>query len=543
MSQFTFTRPAAGGTGGFDPIDNALTAGATDAELVYSGDDPIVWDRVNSTRLRRGLPGLAAIGFPRPSGSARSNNPDVQTFTVQGPPTLTEAQARQIFQQQNQAGSLVGLKPGNNVNAFTQLVGGLPGAAGQVSQAAAGVGGSALGALTGGLNNNTLSASGLAQTVSGGGLTSTAASVLTGITGVVQNTAVTNGINAADFARQAPALASIEGLSAVDVRAGMAQASKLVGQGADQISNTLGAGKFGMDATQLEAAGLLKAGTAATFLAQGANSLTSVLNSPAVWTGKNGATNLDSFLSSPALQDLSFENLMQSGMAALKGLGAPLNALSAGSLTGVALNAAKSVGDTLAWAKGESLPGATKAAFDTAARDGAFAANFADTKLNGAMLLEVPAAPAIATADRATVDAAAVRVVGNEKVPEADYGAPVPELSRGELTRRFGNGLAFLESISKESLEAGRAANQAIAAGNPAGAFDYINKLTLLQADLTAASGKFLERQRNAEALDPPATDLATQYVKLREEAENFIKTIENVIAQLRQRATAALAA
>jgi hypothetical protein len=542
MTQYTFALPATGGTGGFDPIDNALTAGATDAELVYNGNDSIVWDRVNSARLRRGLPGLSAIGFPRPSGAV-NGNPDVQTFTVQGPPGLTEAQARQIFQQQNQAGSLVGLKPGNNVNALTQLAGGLPGAAGQVSQAAVGIGGSALGAITGGLNSNTLSASGLAQTVAGGGLTSTSAAVLNGITGVVQNTPVTNGINPADFASQAPALASIEGLSAVDVRAGMAQASKLVGQDADQISDALGAGKFGMDATQLEAAGLLKAGTAATYLSQGANSLTSVLSSPAVWTGKNGATNLDNFLSSPSLQDLSFENLMQSGMAALKGLGAPLDALSAGSLTGVALNAAKSVGDTLAWAKGESLPAGVKGAFDTAARDGAFAANFADTKLNGAMLLEVPAAPAIATADRSTVDAAAVRVVGNEKVPEADYGAPVAELSRGELTRRFSNGLNFLERVSEESLTAARDANQAISSGNPSAAFDYINKLTLLQADLTAASGKFLERQRNAENLDPPATDLANQYVKLREESENFIKTIDSVIAQLRQRATAALAA
>lgn len=543
MSQYTFTLPAAGGTGGFDPIDNPATGNVSNAELVYSGNDPIVWDRVNSTRLRRGLPGLAAIGFPRPAGSARSNDPDVQTFTVQGPPSLTEAQARQIFQQQQQAGSLVGLKPGNNVNALTQLAGGLPGAAGQVSQAAVGIGGSSLGALTGGLNSNTLSASGLAATISGGGLTSTSASVLTGITGVVQNTSVTNGINVGDFALQAPAVGSIPGLSDIDVRAGMAQASKLVGQGADQISNSLGVGKFGMDAKQLEAAGLVKAGTAAAFLAQGANSLTSVLGSPAVWTGKNGATNLTSFLSSPSLQDLSFENLMQSGLQALKGLGAPLNALSASSLTGVALNAAKSVGDTLSWATGAALPSGVKAAFDTVARDGAFAANFADTKLNGAMLQEIPAAPAIATAARATVDAAAQRVVGNEKVPEVDYGAPVPELSRSELTQRFGNGLSYVERITDEALAAGRAANQAIASGNPAGAFDYINKLTLLQADLTAASGKFLERQRNAENLDPPATDIANQYVALREQAENFIKTIDTVIAQLLQRASAALAA
>jgi hypothetical protein len=40
-----------------------------DRDLVYRGDDFIVWDRINAERLRRGLPGLAAIGMPRPSAS------------------------------------------------------------------------------------------------------------------------------------------------------------------------------------------------------------------------------------------------------------------------------------------------------------------------------------------------------------------------------------------------------------------------------------------------------------------------------------------
>lgn len=39
---------------------------ADDVRLTYSGDDPIVWDRINRERIRLGLPGLAEIGFPRP---------------------------------------------------------------------------------------------------------------------------------------------------------------------------------------------------------------------------------------------------------------------------------------------------------------------------------------------------------------------------------------------------------------------------------------------------------------------------------------------
>lgn len=47
-------------------IEGTLYSGTPDSELTYTGDDPLVWDRINGERLRRGLPGLAAIGIPRP---------------------------------------------------------------------------------------------------------------------------------------------------------------------------------------------------------------------------------------------------------------------------------------------------------------------------------------------------------------------------------------------------------------------------------------------------------------------------------------------
>ena len=536
MSKFTFSLPAKGGTGGFDAVDNALTAGASEAELVYAGDDPIVWDRVNSTRLRRGLPGLADIGYPRPTDGAPAVSGG-ETFTVEGPPGMTEAQAREIFLQQSRAGSLVGLKPGDIVSSATQAAGGLPGALGQLAQGLAGAAGTALGAIGGALNAAASSAAALGGSILNA-VGNVGRSVINGISSVVQNTGVTNGITPGDFAKQAPALASIQGLSEVDVRAGMAQATKLVGQGATAVSDTLGAGKYGMDAKQLEAAGLVKPGTSA-YVAQGANALTSVLNSPAVWTGKNGVTNLNSFLSSPAKQDLSFEGLMATGLSALKSLGAPLNALAPASLTGVALNAAKSVSTTLDWAKGASLPGDVKSAFDSVARDGAFAANLADTKLNGAMLLEVPATPAVATANRATVDAASQRVVGNEKVPQVNYSEPVAPLSRAELTKRFQNGLNYVDRVTDLALESTQAANRAVKEGNLSEAYKQIEALEKAISDLSAAEGKFLERQRNADSLDPPATDISANYASLIAEVENYIKAIEEGIQTLRERAAA----
>jgi hypothetical protein len=47
-------------------IDTSLLKGTKDEDLTYTGDDGIVWDRTNTERERRGLPGLASLGFPRP---------------------------------------------------------------------------------------------------------------------------------------------------------------------------------------------------------------------------------------------------------------------------------------------------------------------------------------------------------------------------------------------------------------------------------------------------------------------------------------------
>lgn len=47
-------------------IDTSLYSKTKDEDLTYSGDDGLVWDRVDAERQRRSLPGLAAIGTPRP---------------------------------------------------------------------------------------------------------------------------------------------------------------------------------------------------------------------------------------------------------------------------------------------------------------------------------------------------------------------------------------------------------------------------------------------------------------------------------------------
>jgi hypothetical protein len=343
-----------------------------------------------------------------------------QTFEVQGPPGATEAQARAVFEQQSRTGALVGLKSGDTLNSATQATAGLPAAAGQVAQALTGAPGLANGSL-----GSPYSASGKSFASLLSSNTNAAQDSLTSISKTLSTTPVTNGITTSDFAKQAAALVPMSGLSTIDVRAAVAQASAIAGQSSAAISDTAGVGKFGLNATQLESAGLLKTGTVATYLAGNTNTLTTVLKSPAVWTGKNGITDLDSLLNNPEVQSLTQQDLMSSGLSSLKQLGVPVNQLNTKALGGLSLNAAKSPADTLTGIQNK-LPADAQAQFNIALKDGAFAIGIAQQKLNDAMTQTAPPGEAENTVDRATLDAAVTRVFGNDKIPSLDYGGSTP---------------------------------------------------------------------------------------------------------------------
>jgi hypothetical protein len=153
-----------------------------------------------------------------------------QQFQIEGPDALTEAQARQIFQQQLDAGSLVGLKSGDLINSATQLAGGLKSAASQLSQSLAGVGGSTQGALTGAFDAATQSASSINLGSITGTLQSAAGKSLGAINSTINNLVPANPINIADLSKQATGLVPIQGLSQVDVRAAMSSVSTAVDQ-------------------------------------------------------------------------------------------------------------------------------------------------------------------------------------------------------------------------------------------------------------------------------------------------------------------------
>jgi len=392
-----------------------------------------------------------------------------QKFEIKAPTGATFEQAKAVFDQQTASGGLTGFKIGDVLSSATQAAGGLAAAQSQLTQSLAvassqlpsgtnlssltasigtlgqGAGTQVASALQGGaaaFNSFTTGASGATASISaalsgaGAGLslpsTSAITSALTGaaaqagslastaigtLSGLIKGTP-TAGINVADFAKQGPALTGLGSMSLPDITGTLAQASKLVGQAADTISNAAGAGKFGLDASQLERWGLVKPGTAATFLAQAGSDLTSVLKSPTVWTGKDGVKSLDGLLGNEGLQNKIQQGLMTSGVADLKSLGIPTDKLTPQALSGLATNAAKSVSDTLDWAKNTpGLPADIKSKFDEAAVNGAFAVNLAAAKVDFSMLQEYTPLAAIDTVNTDTLEAAAKRIIGNAKVP------------------------------------------------------------------------------------------------------------------------------
>lgn len=498
MSEFTFNLNGlnisqAGGLpqipAGLSNLGGSLYSGTADADLTYTGNDTIVWDRVNAERLKRGLPGLAEIGYPRPADDAApaADTPaGTETFKIKGPPGMTLEQARAVFEQQVKTGGVVGFAPGDTLSAATQAFDGLEAAKAQFSQSLGGMNGNlpigtnlqtlaksvgpggvtaagqigsfATGAVAavnsfrvnatgfassseaiGGLNQ----ALGLLPTVPGevnAALTRDGADISTSIknfTGDINNVVgktvstisnvlkgtPTDGIGVADLSKAVTALGPLPGLDQNQVTATLAQAQKLAGQKFDQMTNNAGIGAFGFDATQLEKAGLVKPGTAAEFLAQGKNELLEVLKSPSVWTGKEGVTKVQDFLGNPSLQSKIQQGLMKTGLSDLKQLGVPTDKMTPQALSGLATNSAKSVQDTFKWAQNNpDLPPSLKEQFDKAAVNSAFATNLADNKVEEPVLKEKVIEPSENTVNSATVDAAAGRVVGNDKVPDVTSG-------------------------------------------------------------------------------------------------------------------------
>jgi hypothetical protein len=393
---------------------------------------------------------------------------DGKLFSLKGPQGFTREQAEAVFKKQDATGSLVGFNPGDSLSAASQAADGLAAAQGALAQAQSGFAG-ALGSVgsvasVGSISSTLASAGGamggsLASTAAGltatvgpavsaasgavssipGALDagralissaviqgSTAVSAIQNINKTITGFPVTNPINTADFTKVASSITGASAVSAIgpmsipEVNGVLAQAKNLVGQASNALSNDKGLGSFGFDLKQLEVAGYVKPGVAA-LAKQGASLFATVAKSPAAWTGKDGIKSVTDLLGNAGKQSQIQQDLMTKGVAGLGAVGIPVQNLSSQGIAGMALNAAKSLPNAEAFAKGLPIPGdstgAVQAAFSSAVRDGAFAVNLVNTKIPTAFKEQDIPVPKSDTVNRATLDAASTRVVGDPKVP------------------------------------------------------------------------------------------------------------------------------
>jgi hypothetical protein len=552
MSTFTFDLESLKGSVGssVSSFESGLSAGTPDDKLTYSGNDPIVWDRVNNERLRRGLsplPGPRPVDDGKTYGGRQGNAPTntapnrplteaekaqaaaiakqfgvpdptaiAKTFEVNGPPGMTREQAFEIFKKQADTGGLTGFSPGDVLSAQTQAADGLASAKAEFSQELAGFPGTDRG-----VQNQFASIAESAKQSLAAGTTGNLQSKIGSAGSILQQTAgkisslfgepVVSGIDTADFAKTASALVPMGKLSTTDVRATIASVGKSTGQDFSQFTNAAGAGKFGFDATQLETAGLLKPGTAGSFLSQGANDLTTVLKSPAVWTGKGGINNLDSLLSNPAAQNLTQQDLMSKGLAAASSLGVPTAGLDPKQLGGIASVFSKDSAEGAAWIKGQ-LPADKQAEFDTKFNDAQFAIGSAEEKFNDAMLQQEPPGEATDTVSRETLTAAMGRVFGNDKIPPIDYNDTTPRLPGPLFAEKKVVTNLFKEYQAK---------------------FDEINKTEATTSNVDAKIGQMSDIVKKLNELAKRTESLKTDIDKLVNRVPTALREVEDLLASI----------
>jgi hypothetical protein len=481
-----------------------------------------------------------------------------EVFTVKAPPGMTFDQAKAIFDKQASTGSLTGLKVGDALSAVTQATQGLSSAAASLSQAASGIGGTVSGALQGALKNIpggvAGAASGIANRLTGGlgapGILQAASALPSSIAGAVNSgisvakqtlgsiqsaaagaLAPTAAIGIPDFAKQVPALGGISNLSVSEVTASLASASRSIGQVANQVSNSIGVGKFGFDGSQLEAAGVLKPGTVSQFLSSGTNTLTSVLKSPTVFTGKAGITSLKDLLGSLPKQETIQQELMSNGLTGVQALGIPTDKLSVGALAGTALNAAKSIPNTMDWAQGKALASDVKTALNETARNASFAVDFAETKVDDAMKQLALGEPVFDTVNRVTLNAAAIRVIGNPKIPPVEYNNTPPKVTTSELGIEFGIAVEQTNAILDQSVITLSKSDAKRARLNSYG--KDIADLESYINDYNAVDGRLQGLLRQAKLANDSA--LVAKIEKEQRRIAESIKVTESAIDVLRQ--------
>lgn len=433
-------------------------ANTPDSELIYFGDDPIVWDRINAERLRRGLPPLpnprpgdgspSAVPSgavpPTPAAAQNLRQAEAQRESLIRQISAVEAvryaneqtlmrrqqdlaqsadpqQRAQIQSQIQQLDATISQQQAKLAPLESQLT--------QVDQqvnaalAAAYPGAAFLPQVPGLPELPDLAGLPVGTAVSAAGLLSQLPSSVTvpGLGG----SSVTGLLTSAASTVKAVATATGQAITSAVKAVGstVSQITAAVGSTVSGVANSVGIGDYGITPSQLENQGYLKPGTVETFMYNKTTpeQIAQVLDSPTVWTGRDAVTSAQQFASNPNLQSLTQQDLLAQGAAGLESLGITADGVSAQDWAGAVQNATKYGPDVAAaWAKGQA-PADLLGGLNATAKDAQFAVNLAG-RIPTLGAITPPPEGAVGTVSRASVDTAVAGLLGNPKIPLPSFG-------------------------------------------------------------------------------------------------------------------------
>ena len=353
-------------------------------------------------------------------------------FQVQAPAGTTYDAALAVFNQQLRTGGLTGIPVGGLVNAVTQTEGGLAAAASQISPAAV--------SLAAEIGNNIK---------------------LPNQVGVPPQTAIT----VSEFLNTGVNSQTVGSVSSAQVQGLVATTAAVVNQSSNVITTTNGLGTYGLTADQLQTAGLIKPGIADQVKQDPANAV-SILSSPTSWTGKQGATDIQTILDDVNLQTATQQDLMSNSYEQLKQNGT-LNGNESADAVGPLVNAATKYGvePTTQWLN-NNAPANVSSLISNFVNSSTYGSTFGVKNQNiavgiGALSLGVVIAKGyVNTVNRQSLNQATTAVIGNPKIPTPNFpsaGASTSRISDSTAESAVTTAIAALSSVSPE---------QAIAAVN-----------------------------------------------------------------------------
>jgi hypothetical protein len=342
------------------------------------------------------------MGFPNQVMNVfKFITPTGQQVELTGPAGSTYDQALAVFNQQSATGSLTGLRAGDVLNSLIQAKGGLATALAQVTSS---------------ITPSTISQIGSSITK-------------------IPNLPAQNPVNISTFVNT-PVLAgsTVGPLSTTQVQGLLSSTAASVNQNATDITNEKGLGTYGLTPDQLQQAGLIKPGTAELINQNSAN-LVSILGSPTVWTGRGGATDLDSILTNPTLQSIAQQSSLADSYNQLSQLGvvsSTVNNLfgSSTDLGAVINNTANyGIGAATDWLN-NTVGGSEIGQLTTSAINSIFGQNFGTVNQSisgGGNPLQTGVQTPRGysnTVNRSVIDASFNSIIGNNKIPSNIFANP-----------------------------------------------------------------------------------------------------------------------